>query len=175
MNFLAQTHNFIIAIDWSSFLIFLRRLCIFLNIVAVISFIVLFSKAIKLRPSFRFKKIQKKGWWINNSKIVKKWHSILIRSETNPPQSMILAIIEADKFIDDLLKKMKIPGEGMAERLKKLSFKGIDKKVIDNLWRVHKIRNNLVHTPDFKIDSADVRRVLETYENFLKEIKIFKK
>jgi len=42
---------------------------------------------------------------------------------------------------------------------------------LDKLWEAHRVRNNLVHTPDFNIPQAKAEEVVGDYEAFLKEVK----
>ncbi|MDP3975076.1 MAG: hypothetical protein Q8P88_02220, partial [Candidatus Jorgensenbacteria bacterium] len=82
--------------------------------------------------------------------------------------SYVLAIIEADKLVDDALKTSGLQGEHMADRLEKLRVE--DYPTLDRLWRAHRVRNELVHTPDFGINEGDAKDVLRVYEKFLKEL-----
>jgi len=55
-----------------------------------------------------------------------------------------LAVIEADKLADMILKKAGVKGESMAERLRGVE-KLIDRSVYQRMWEAHKVRNELVH------------------------------
>ena len=87
---------------------------------------------------------------------------------SSPPQSLTLGIIEADSFIDDVLKKMDLRGEHMADRMEQLTR--MDLKSADNLWKAHRVRNDLVHTSGFTLSKGDAERALQYYEDFLKEV-----
>jgi hypothetical protein len=55
-----------------------------------------------------------------------------------------MAIIEADKVVDVVLKKAGVPGETMAERLRKVQ-KHVQRSIYSGMWDAHKVRNQLVH------------------------------
>jgi len=93
---------------------------------------------------------------------------VLKRIGTGTQEGLRLAIIEADKLADDALKRMGFAGEHMADRLDKISDD--DLRSLDKLWRAHRIRNNVVHTPGFELSPASSRQVIEEYQAFFTEI-----
>lgn len=105
-------------------------------------------------------------------KLKVKWKAILHNADTNPPHSYVTAIIEADKFVDDILKKLSLSGEHMADRLESLTDRNI--KSLERVWRAHRIRNELVHSPDYEILRSDAEEVLKAYQGLLSELEIFK-
>ena len=56
----------------------------------------------------------------------------------------------------------------MADRLEQLDLTQIN--TLDNIWRAHRLRNQLVHTPGYSVNQVDAQRFLKYYEDFLKEI-----
>ena len=60
-----------------------------------------------------------------------------------------LAVIEADKFVDDVLKTAGFHGESMGERL--MLIKPDQIMNIQYLWDAHKLRNLLVHDANFRL------------------------
>lgn len=154
---------------WARVLYAIRWAFIFLDILLVVAFILVFIKALEYRPkfSFRYRSAAKKSPF--DTKLFEgRWDRIAKGAPKNAPQSYVLAIIEADKLVDDALKLMGLQGEHMADRLEKLRVE--DYPTLDRLWRAHRVRNELVHTPDFGIDSADAEDVISVYEKFLKEL-----
>lgn len=84
-----------------------------------------------------------------------------------------LAIIEADKLVDTVLKKAGIKGETLGERLRN-SQKLISRDVYSNMWEAHKVRNQIVHDHDFDIKSVDHSLVIYRMKKFLIELGAFK-
>ena len=97
------------------------------------------------------------------------WEKVVKKFVSGTPEGITLAVIEADKIVDDALKNLGLDGEHMADRLGQLSEEEV--KGLDALWRAHRLRNNLVHSPDFKVSIEDAERALDAFENFLKQIK----
>lgn len=159
----------ILEAPWARFLYGVRWVFIFLDIIVVVAFILLFIKAREYRPRFvlNYKKKEEKSRF--NTKVFEERFARITKSAPkSPPQSYVLAVIEADKLVDDALKLMGLQGEHLADRLQKLRTE--DYPTLDRLWRAHRVRNELVHTPDFGIDSGDAEDVLKVYEKFLKEL-----
>lgn len=159
-------------IPWRRIFFALRYIFIVLDVILVALFIYVFFKALKFRPPLVFNPAAraKKKKPLKDEKLIKRWQEILRKAESAPPQSLTLGVIEADGLVDDVLKKMNLPGEHMADRLERLAAR--DLKSINKLWQAHRIRNDLVHTPGFVLNVADAKRVLTDYESFLKEIGI---
>lgn len=101
------------------------------------------------------------------NKVNREWDKIKQRLEAGDEANFKIAIIEADKLIDDLLKNMNYPGESMGDRLKLIDESKL--KSVQELWNAHKVRNNIVHNAEFKLSYREAQRVIEIYEKVLKE------
>lgn len=55
-----------------------------------------------------------------------------------------MAIIEADKVVDVILKKAGVAGNTMAERLRRVQ-KQVQRPIYSGMWEAHKLRNQIVH------------------------------
>ncbi len=97
-----------------------------------------------------------------------RWKTILGKFNSGTPEAARLAIIEADALVDTALKNMRIEGEHLADRLSNLEDE--DLKSMPKIWRAHRVRNDLVHTPGFAIAPHDADRTMQDYEAFLREI-----
>lgn len=107
---------------------------------------------------------------IPDSAIKKRWMNVLRSIDPKSHESMALSVIAADKIVDDALKQLGFAGMTMAERLKALHPERI--KSLQDLWDAHKMRNQLVHDPDFKLDSNNAKKALLSFEAFLKEMQL---
>ncbi len=101
-----------------------------------------------------------------------RWHTILEKFKSGTPEAARLAIIEADALVDTALKSMRIEGEHLADRLSNLEDEEI--RSMPRIWRAHRVRNDLVHTPGFAIAPHDAERSMQDYEAFLREINAIK-
>jgi len=98
----------------------------------------------------------------------KSWQKILSRLNKNDEANLRLALIEADNLFDDLLKQIKLPGESMADRLKYLDSSQVPN--IDEIWQAHKLRNIVVHNPEYPITKNEIESGVRAYEKALKEL-----
>ncbi|HEY4506699.1 MAG TPA: hypothetical protein VJH71_00850 [Candidatus Paceibacterota bacterium] len=79
-----------------------------------------------------------------------------------------MAVIEADKFVDDVLKNSGFSGESMGERLMLIRPDQIVN--IQYLWDAHKLRNLLVHDADFHLTHQQAIFAINAFESVLKEL-----
>ena len=93
---------------------------------------------------------------------VKKWEQAKKRLKKDWEAEFKLAVIEADKLLDDLLKRMGYVGESLGERLKQLNVETMAN--IDQIWEAHKIRNNIIHDPDYKLPFEKAEELIRIYE-----------
>ena len=105
----------------------------------------------------------------NSSEFSDRW-KVIMKKASASPESATLAVIEADNLTDDVLRRIGLAGETMADRLNQLDPQEIT--TLDRLWRVHRIRNAIVHRPGFSIEPNDAREMLGTYEAFLRDLEV---
>lgn len=98
------------------------------------------------------------------------WNNIMKRFGTGTDADATLAIIEADNLADDLLKRMGISGDAMMERIEQLN--PLEVVSLPGLKEAHRVRNNIAHTPGFKISKEVAKALLEKYEKFFKELEV---
>jgi len=104
-------------------------------------------------------------------KVVKAWVKITARLETGLESEYKLAVIEADSMLNDILKRMGFGGETLGERLERLTAATLPN--LEQIWEAHKIRNNIVHDPDYRLTLDGARRVLDIYEQALRDLQAF--
>jgi len=78
-----------------------------------------------------------------------------------------LAVINADKLVDEALKKRKYKGKTMGERMVSAQRDFSDN---DGIWFAHKLRNRLVHETDIKLKEPDVKKALVGLRQALKDL-----
>jgi hypothetical protein len=80
------------------------------------------------------------------------------------------AVIDADKLLDEALRKKRFAGKSMGERLTKAQ------RIITNnegVWFGHKLRTKLEADPDTKLKEADVKQALLGIRQALKDLGAF--
>jgi hypothetical protein len=95
----------------------------------------------------------------------KKWRDIqklCANKETWPN-----AIIEADKLLDEVLKKRRKSGKSMGERMVEAQK---DFTVNDAVWKAHKLANHLLQTESAKLKEDDVKGSLVAYRQALRDL-----
>ncbi len=97
-----------------------------------------------------------------------KWEEIKRHINSDRESDWKLAVIDADKFLDDLLKKDGYPGETMGDRL--MSIDKAQFVSLDGLWEAHKIRNKLAHDVNYFLRYAEAKRAIQCYEAALNEL-----
>lgn len=98
------------------------------------------------------------------------WQGVLEHLNSANESEWKLAIIEADKLVDDLLVQKGCEGESMAERMSLLTKEELQS--LDLLWEAHKIRNRIAHKLDFKINRNEALKVISYYEEALKDLQV---
>jgi hypothetical protein len=78
-----------------------------------------------------------------------------------------MAVMTADKLLDQAMKESGLSGETMADRLKAAKSKFSD---VNKVWAAHKLRNRIVHETDVKITTITAKKALHIYKKSLKEL-----
>src|SRR4051812_32121448 len=117
-------------------------------IIAFLVGVIIFGAAVlfvltKMGP--RFNKRLQKG--LNQEYFQDRWLELLARVKTSP-EGMVLAVIDADKLLDEALRRRHFRGKTMGERLVAAQRSLSDN---DAVWYAHKLRNRLVHEPNVKL------------------------
>jgi len=95
--------------------------------------------------------------------IKKEWKKIIREQDHRH------AILEADKLLDFALAKMGYKG-GLGTKLKKAPslFNNIN-----DVWAAHKIRNNIAHKINYKVDEKTYKATMLKFKQAFKDLKIF--
>jgi len=101
----------------------------------------------------------------------KIWAKIAKRLEMGSESEHKLAVIEADSLLNEILERTGVKGEALGERLKQLTVKLLPN--IEDVWEAHKIRNNIVHDPDYRLTLDQAKKALAIYEQALQDLQAF--
>ena len=102
---------------------------------------------------------------LNKEYFQTRWFELLMRVKT--PEGMVLAVIDADKLLDEALKKKNFKGKTMGERLVSAQRSLTDN---DAVWYAHKLRNRLVHEPDVKLKKNEAQNALAGFKKGLMDL-----
>ncbi len=103
---------------------------------------------------------------LNQQYFEKHWLELLTRVRTGY-DGMILAVIDADKLLDEALKKQRYKGKTMGERLVAAQRTLSDN---DGVWYAHKLRNRLVHEPTSRLKKNEAKEALAGIRQGLKDL-----
>ena len=79
----------------------------------------------------------------------------------------MLAIIDADKLVDEALKKLHFNGKTMGERLVAAQRSLTNN---DSIWYAHKLRNRLVHEPNVRLKKSEAQMALTGFRQALRDL-----
>lgn len=102
---------------------------------------------------------------LNKGYFQSSWSALLDKVKT--PDGMVLAVIDADKLLDEALKKRHFKGKTMGERLV-AAQRSLSNN--DNVWFAHKLRNRLVHEPNIRLKKNEAQNALSGFKQALKDL-----
>lgn len=94
-----------------------------------------------------------------------QWAVVEQKLSKDSEASHQLCVLEADKLLDQALREKGARGNTMGERMK--STKWSDANAV---WSAHKLRNQIAHETNVKLDYNSARRALAGFKRGLKDI-----
>ena len=96
-----------------------------------------------------------------------RWEEVqrLIISENE--SDLKLAVIEADKMLDELLTVLGYQGMTIGDKL--LAVEKGDMQSLDDAWEAHKFRNKIAHETGFQVTQREARRIISLYAKVFQE------
>lgn len=105
---------------------------------------------------------------LDRERIMETW-TMIEQTADHGVMGAKLAVIEADKLLDGVLKSMMMPGETLGERLKSAGYKYPN---IRQVWGAHRLRNQLVHDSSFDISVRQAKGALRDYRAALQTLNV---
>jgi len=102
--------------------------------------------------------------------LAKRWNKALKHMKADTPSEAKLAIIDADEILNDILARMGFSGQSTGERLESLGVDYVSN--IDKLREAHKLRNNIVHDPNYQLSFSQAKKAIDAYSQAFKEMEI---
>ncbi len=97
-----------------------------------------------------------------------KWNDILGHLDNSSMSSWSLAIIEADKLLDQALEGSGFAGESLGDKLKAAENGGLIS--LSDAWTAHKLRNRIAHEDNFSMSHHEAREAIRLYQRVLIEL-----
>lgn len=104
---------------------------------------------------------------LDQDKYRSRWMRIESQLQRTNEASYTVAIMEADKLLDQALRERGLQGKTMADRMKQCQGKWTNG---NGVWAAHKLRNKLAHETDVRIDYERSRQALVSFKQALKDI-----
>ncbi|HEU5121458.1 MAG TPA: hypothetical protein VFT59_01320 [Candidatus Saccharimonadales bacterium] len=96
-----------------------------------------------------------------------RWLQVEGSLKRDEQSSYHLAILNADKLLDQALRDRGIKGETMGERMKTARGTWSNANAV---WTAHKLRNQIAHETDIQISYDDTRRALAAFKQALRDV-----
>ncbi len=109
----------------------------------------------------------KHGSQLNVQRYQTKWLEIENSVTRDNAASWQLAIMNADKLLDQALRERRFKGQTMGERMKSANKAW---KNANHVWGAHKIRNQLAHEVNAKVSYEITLRSLSAFKQGLKDL-----
>jgi len=96
-----------------------------------------------------------------------RWERIMDLVNTETSSEWKVAVIEADKLLEEMINYLPIQGENLGDKMKKIDRS--DFLTLDDAWEAHKVRNRIAHEPGFEISQHEARRVIGLFKKVFDE------
>lgn len=156
----------LVAFAWPVSLIF--------SILFIIGIVYSVKKLTKVNTELKLKFHSSQDFSSNASEtgkmVSKRWQGIIEKLESPSMGDWKLAILEADIILDEIVHRMKYPGETLGEKLKNVERS--DFNTADKAIEAHKVRNTIAReSGNFFITQEEARRVIDLYREVFKEFR----
>lgn len=101
-------------------------------------------------------------------KLRRKWQIIEKRLASRDESNYKMAVIEADKLLDNLLERAGYAGKSLGDRLKRLTSAQLSN--LDALWQAHKLRNDIVHDIETEVKFHQAQQAVSAVKKALEEL-----
>lgn len=99
-----------------------------------------------------------------------RWNELLKNLDSTHEAQWKVAVIDADKLVDDALSKAGYPGDTFGDRLSNIQPGMLIS--LDGVWWAHKVRNRLAHEVDYFLRYTEARQAVGYFEAALSELKL---
>jgi hypothetical protein len=148
----------------SNFFYYLKIFSAFVSIILFIDIILLLSKRIRTdwrmalygTPVMRFKK----------SKYNVKWEAVEKRAAEGSVSGAKIALIEADKMLDEILGKLGYAGKDAEEKVK--NIKPGQLVGMEDMKETQLLRNKIIENPAYEANFSEIKSALAVYKRVLR-------
>ena len=102
------------------------------------------------------------------ARIVKRWRVITAAIESEDPRAWRVAIADADRMLDEILRKMGYEGNTIDERLSSIPTV-IQFPALEDAWRAHQVYQFLTEDSNYPLTHEVAERTIEIYRNIFRQ------
>lgn len=150
----------------SSFFFYLKIIAAFVSVLLFIDIILLFSK--RIRTDIRFALYGTPAMRFNKSKYIPRWDSIQRRLTEGSVASGKMAVVEADKMLDEALGKLGYAGKNTEEKIN--AVKPGQLVGIDDVREIHSLHQHIMEDPTHEASLDEMKNALAAYERVLRGV-----
>jgi hypothetical protein len=110
---------------------------------------------------------RKTGIQLDVDKYRSKWLTIENQLSRDNQSNCTLAVLNADKLLDQALRDRGFKGQTMGERMKSAKETWSNANAV---WGAHKLRNQIAHETDHQVTYDDARRAIAGFKQALKDV-----
>jgi len=103
--------------------------------------------------------------------VQREWKKVQTHFFSGNENDLKVAVMEADKLLDEGLRDAGIIGRDLGERLRRVKESDIPN--LNEVWQAHKLRNQIAHEPGFKLKRDLAERALNIFEKALAQLGAF--
>ncbi len=104
------------------------------------------------------------------TRIIKGWKEIRRRLKSGKPDDLKLAVVEADKILDDILRLAGYAGRDLDECLEQMPANQFSN--FEELKQAHKFSVRIVNEPGFVISLDEAKTIIGTYKKAFQELNL---
>ena len=155
----AKTTVFFTSYHWREILFTVKLISIIISLIFLVLIIILLIKInIKARMHSSVWQLKESAVF-NRKKIEKKWARVEKKLNTGVEENYKLAVLEADKIFDDILKNLGYEAE-------------IKITNMEEIKNVRKVKDNIVENSGFKLEENRAREIMAVYKKGLEDLKV---
>lgn len=109
---------------------------------------------------------------VSKRRSLKGWKQILERLKSSEQNSWKLAILEADHILNEILKMSGYLGPKLEDKLDLITAAQISN--IDDINKVHKIRDKIATDPAFQITKEEAEHIISVYKKAFVELNLIR-
>jgi len=164
-----QIIGFVLNPPFVGIFLYIKTAFIVASLVLLTVIIIIFSRGSWLTLAYGARLSEFFGYKPTESRqFSKQWQRVAKRLRTGTESESKLALMEADRLLDETLDKAGLKGESVADRLKRTPPGAFPN--IDEMLEAHKVSSDIIHDPDYKLSAEEAKNVMNKFEKIFQDL-----